>query len=246
MKKTHIEWCDYSINPVKGLCPMACKDNRGKEYCYARRMYKRFKWNMRQRYDASAWLGLGSLRKPSRIFVGSMYELFGNWVNLRSLELIFEVVREFPQHTFLFLTKKPENLAEWSPFPENCWVGVSVTSNGGMTLAMTNLANIRAPMRFISFEPLLGAIGMNDHMSMKGIIDWVIIGQCTPVKASTEPKIEWVHEIVEAADKADIPVFLKDNLIPLFDENHDGVFLYPEWAMNKVGFALRQELPRGG
>lgn len=38
MSKTKIPWCDFTINPVKGLCPMACPS------CYARRRYKRFKW----------------------------------------------------------------------------------------------------------------------------------------------------------------------------------------------------------
>lgn len=36
MPKSKIEWTDYSINPIKGLCPVACKDNQGKSYCYAR------------------------------------------------------------------------------------------------------------------------------------------------------------------------------------------------------------------
>ena len=45
MNKTKIEWTDYTINPVKGLCPMACS------YCYARAMYKRFRWNPEIRYD---------------------------------------------------------------------------------------------------------------------------------------------------------------------------------------------------
>ncbi len=49
MNKTKIPWCDYTINPVKGLCPMAC------EYCYARKMYKRFKWNPVIRYDDWVW-----------------------------------------------------------------------------------------------------------------------------------------------------------------------------------------------
>ena len=39
MNKTKRPWTDYTLNPVKGLCPMACP------YCYARAMYKRFKWN---------------------------------------------------------------------------------------------------------------------------------------------------------------------------------------------------------
>ena len=45
MNKTKIPWCDYTANPVKGLCPMACS------YCYARRLYKRFGWDETVRID---------------------------------------------------------------------------------------------------------------------------------------------------------------------------------------------------
>jgi len=50
-------------------------------------------------------------------------------------------------------------------------------------------------------------------------INWIIIGQQTPPNKKTEPKVEWVQEIVEAADKAGIPVFQKNNLKPLLDNN---------------------------
>lgn len=43
MNKTKIPWCDYTINPVKGLCPVDCKDNEGKSYCYARRLSQKMK-----------------------------------------------------------------------------------------------------------------------------------------------------------------------------------------------------------
>ena len=55
MKKTDIEWCDYSINPVKGLCPVGC------EYCFARRLYKRFKWNPEIRLDSEVLMPMTRL-----------------------------------------------------------------------------------------------------------------------------------------------------------------------------------------
>lgn len=61
--------------------------------------------------------------------------------------------------------------------------------------------------RFTSFEPLLGKIGIDDHVNIKSWVDWVIIGAQT--KPTVYPNIEWVAEIIEAADKAHIPVFLK-------------------------------------
>ena len=202
MQRTKIPWCDYTINPVKGLCPVACS------YCYARRMYKRFKWNPRIEWDEQCLLDLRKIKEPSRIFVGSTMELFGDWVFGSALSIIFQYVRNYPEHIFIFLTKKPENLPlEW---PDNCWVGVSVTGNGDMTLALTNLANIKATVRFLSIEPLLGQIGMDDHMSMKGIVDWVILGEQT--RPTVHPHKEWCSEIINASDKASIPVFIKEPL----------------------------------
>lgn len=49
-------------------------------------------------------------------------------------------------------------------------------------------------------------------------INWVIIGQQTPVKEATIPKIEWIWDIIDACDEAKVPVFLKNNLNPLFNE----------------------------
>ena len=204
-----------------------------------------------------------SVKKPARILVNFMGDLFGDWVNpfminqnlppnspitgcLSLMDWVKCIIRKCPQHTFIFLTKQPQNLLRWSPFPKNAYVGVSVTSNGGMTIAMTHLASIKASVRFISFEPLQGAIGMNDHMGMKGVVDWVIVGQQTPVKASTTPRIEWVREIVEAADKASVPVFLKDNLKALLDADRTIYPMTHRYIRDAIGsgeWTLRQEYP---
>ena len=250
MGRTRIEWlrdpttgeAGFSINPVKGLCPVDCKDNQGKSYCYARAMYKRFKWNPEIRWDFSPMLDVFGIDKPSRIFVGSTMELFGDWVKPAWLTTLFRAVESNPAHTFIFLTKRPGNLIKWSPFPRNAYVGVSVTTNGDMTLALTNLAHIQAKVKFISFEPLLGMIGMDDHMPLEmASISWVIIGQQTPVKKATRPKSEWIQEIVEAADKVGIPIFLKNNLYPLIGLGNGQPSLFHK---NEIG-ELRQEFPNG-
>ena len=215
MSKTRIEWVrnedgtqGYTINPVKGLCPVGCS------YCYARRMYDRFRWNSEIRFDNTPLLQFYDYRTAppagSKIFIGSTIELFGEWVKPEWLKFIFQNCKTLSNRTFIFLTKLPHNLKQWNPFPSNCGVGVTVTTNGDMTNAMTNLAGIIAGYRFLSVEPFLGDLGMNDHMSMKGIVDQIIIGsQTQPVK---HPRREWVESLISKADKYQIPIFIKEPL----------------------------------
>jgi len=113
MQKTKIEWCDFTVNPVKGLCPVDCKDTQGKSYCYARRLYRRFHWDETIRLDVDAFLPLLEYQhKPSRIFLGSTIELFGSWVKPEWLDFIFERVRMLPEHTFIF-RKSSRQTAGW-------------------------------------------------------------------------------------------------------------------------------------
>jgi len=215
LNKTKIEWCDYTINPVKGLCPMHCKTPEGYEYCYAageRGLYKRFKWNPEIRFDQTVFFGLP--QKPSKVFVGSTIELFGDWVKPEWLETIFTICRQHNKHTFIFLTKQPQNLIKWSPFPENCWVGVSVCNDKMLDVAVDKLEDIDAKVKFISFEPLLEHLTLSlDYAFYYSGISWVVIGQQTPIKDVTRPKVTWISEIILAADKAEIPVFVKNNII---------------------------------
>ena len=63
MSKTKIDWADYSINPVKGICPVGC------EYCYARKLYHRFKWNPEISFDPIVF---DAMPEPgAKVFVGS-------------------------------------------------------------------------------------------------------------------------------------------------------------------------------
>jgi len=239
MSRTKIEWVKNqdgtqgrTVNPVKGLCPVACS------YCYARAMYKRFKWNPKIRYDPDAFKGLPS--KPSRVFVGSTMELFGSWVERDWWHMIMAKCLSRSQHTFIFLTKQPQNLPD--KFPDNCWVGVSVTTEVQLRPAIWKLSDIQCNKRFLSLEPLLGPVFSQVlPAEWDTDIDWIIIGQQTPIRKETTPKIEWIKEIVEAADNAEIPVFIKNNLWDTLYSNawDDDMF----WANSKA--TLRQEMPIG-
>jgi len=150
-------------------------------------------------------------KKPVGIFTVDMGELFGDWVPRTWQDCLFNIIDRCPQHRFYLLTKQPQNLIKFSPFPSNCFVGVTATANAFLTNALIGLYGIEARHKFISFEPLLGNVGIKDHMKFTDAgIDWVIIGAQT--KPYKPPQIEWVEEIARACDKAGIPVFLKDNL----------------------------------
>ena len=265
-----IEWTNLTKNPIKGKCPTACP------YCYARAMYDDHKWDPSIRYIPGVMDDIP--RKPCRIFVGSTMELFlfPEW-----LPEIFDRCRQHPEHTFIFLTKQPQELPRWLPFPDNRHIGVSATTEEQYFDALKYLGAIKAAVKLISFEPLLEPVmnsgkpyfqldhpdrrmGEGSMMLSKGI-GGVIIGAMTGRKGrlvqlqaerypelrlekldamgrkwTLLPQLEWVRDIVVAANVAEIPVFLKDNIYKLAmerpAEDHD---LY--WEDMST---LRQELPK--
>jgi protein gp37 len=178
--------------------------------------------------------------KPRGIFVVDMGELFGDWVPRQWQESVFDVIRIAQQHRFYLLTKQPQNLIKFSPFPENCWVGVTATNTYMAVKGLQQLDNIKASKKFVSFEPLLSQTCMTET-SLSGI-DWLIIGAQT--KPYKPPAIEHVEEIIDAADKAGIPVFEKNNLLPIIPSRKP----FGNWQeVIKDGgiseFQLRQEMP---
>ena len=180
-------------------------------------MYKRFKWNERIEWDEQCLLDLRKIKEPSRIFIGSTMELFGEWVKSDWLEGTLGWCKIWPQHTFIFLTKCPQNLMAWSPFPQNVWAGASVTDSKSYERALRGLSYVDAPVRFLSVEPFLGyfrPLGRDFD-----IFHWFILGCQTPMSEKTLPKREWVDEIISTADKAGIPVFVKSPMASHFGIN---------------------------
>lgn len=254
--KSGIEYLDYvwnfysgCYNWRKGVCPV--------EKCWAKGITERFPGHYPKGFDPTiypeAFLSPLHLKKPNIIGCAFMGDLFGDWVDpeqkihadmpsgkasvTMSLKgWIFTTARQCPQHSFLFLTKCPQNLPRWSPFPDNCWMGVTATDDDMFMKALDYLQVIEAKVKYVSIEPYLSPI---DRISLSvGLkyLDWLILGAQT--KPAKFPEISWVEEIVRACDKAGLPVFLKDNLLELVNYQSPET----EFAFNKDGY-YRQELP---
>ncbi len=196
--------------------------------------------------------------KPKGIFVCDMGDLFGIGIPESWTNRVLEELACYPEQRFYLLTKQPQNLIKFSPFPENCWVGVTATNGKMVDDAGYYLEQIQASVKYLSLEPLLEPIQL--YFGKPGI-NWLIIGACTGTAPdmgaligdyedltlmhwhektwTAQPKMEWVKEIVEAADKAGTSVFLKNNLKPLLKAG--------AWQIgdHKWMTELRQELPKG-
>lgn len=198
------------------------------------------------------------LKKPTGIFLDDMSDWMGDYWPEEWTRQELQVMRDCPQHRFYTLTKQSQRLPEFSPFPENVYVGVTATNQQAFLEAIQIFIHyrIKAKVRYISFEPLLSQIIFPTAIDQ---VDWLIIGACTGNlpdmtllgekypdlwlardgnKITAQPRIENLKEIVEAADKAGVKVFLKDNLEPLLKWPDSGA-----WAFAEFSNKLRQEMP---
>jgi protein gp37 len=202
MQKTKIEWTDMTWNPVKGKCPVGCS------YCYARRMYDRFKWDPEIRLDEKELLAPYKLKKPNKIFVFSTIEPFINAIRFKSwIPRIFGVMDNNKQHTFQLLTKFPKHLQAFY-IPRNLWTGTTITCQRDNSSNLHWIKQSEAIIKFNSFEPLHSKI----ECDLEGI-DWIIIGAETGNrKGKIIPKREWIEGLINQAKEHNIPIFLKDNL----------------------------------
>lgn len=152
------------------------------------------------------------VKKPSKIFVVDTGDLFGAWVPTEWIEKVLNAAIKCPQHAFQFLTKNPRRLLSFV-FPQNAWVGTSVSSDSDANRAET-VKKAHAPIRYLSIEPLLG----NITFDLMGI-QWIILGAMTG-KDSVVPEKEWIAGILTAAIENRIPLFVKKNMEKYYPEGN--------------------------
>ena len=250
LSKSGIEYLGYVWNFYSG-CRHKQMGICHVDKCWAEGITKRMKHNYPNGFEPTfypeAFLSPLHLKKPSIIGCAFMGDLFGDWINytdkngtVTPQNIVYPIAKRCPQHTFLFLTKRPQNLIKWSPFPDNCWVGVSVCNDKMLDVAVDKLEDTQAKVKFISFEPLQKRLTLSlDYAFHYSGISWAIIGAQT--KPYKPPKMTWIDEIVRACDKAGISVFEKNNLMPLVEQAF-GREIYQSLILTPDG-DLRQEMP---
>ncbi len=228
MAKTKIEWADRVWNPVVGCTPAS----EGCAHCYAKRIYDRFyqdKPFSKIQLHPERVLTPFQWRKPSRIFVNSMSDLFHPDVPFKFIDDIFGVMTGATRHTFMVLTKRPDRMLEFAnqyylPGAKvtNIWMGVTVENQRTADERIPLLLQTPAAVRFISVEPMLGPVdltGINGALSSwwkngeidcvdKGSIGWVICGGETgPGARPMHP--DWVRALRDQCQDAGVPFFFK-------------------------------------
>jgi len=205
-----IEWTEVTWNPVTGCT----KISAGCQNCYAERMSKRLQAIGMRNYENGFEVSIHEhvldaprrWRKPRRVFVNSMSDLFHDDVPESFIDAIFAIMLEMPIHSFQVLTKRSKrmrDLAQNLPLPDNVWLGVTV-ENAEYLFRIEDLKSTPARIKFISFEPLLGPM---PRLNLKGI-DWVIVGgesgpHARPIKA------EWVTDIRDQCLNEGVNFFFK-------------------------------------
>jgi len=219
--RTKIAWCDSTWNPVIGCSHIS----PGCTNCYAEKMACRLAAMHSEMYeyatDADGWSGRIAVadestwdkprhwRKPRRIFVCSMGDLFhdavmwGNWHN------VIGVAADCLQHTFLILTKRAEHMRELAIVhtpTSNMWLGTTCEDQQRATERIPYLLATPAAHRYLSLEPLLGPIDLTVHIPDR--INLVIVG-CESGPHRRDCKEEWVRDIKDQCADAGVPFFNK-------------------------------------
>ncbi|TPW15898.1 MAG: Gp37Gp68 family protein [Acidimicrobiaceae bacterium] len=218
--RSRIEWTEATWNPTTGCDRVS----PGCDNCYALALSRRLKAMGVSKYcndgdPRTSGPGFGltchpdaldqprGWRSPRLVFVNSMSDLFHRRVPIAFIRDVFAVIDDTPRHTYQLLTKRSSRLAriadslEW---PANLWIGVSIETDR-YTFRARDLASVeQASVRFLSCEPLLGAL---PSLSLDGI-DWVIAGgESGPSYRPVE--LNWVRSLRDQCTSADVPFFFK-------------------------------------
>lgn len=178
---TGINWTDETWNPIVGCS----KISPGCANCYAAEAAKSARLQQFPQYQKTKeWNGAIAFvesqlekpyqwKKPKKIFVCSMSDLFHENVTDEMLLAVFGVIRDNPHHTFQLLTKRPEKALQkfweldFTGLP-NVWMGVTVENQAMANERIPFLYKIPAAKRWLSIEPLLEPVDLCNGMVSKG------------------------------------------------------------------------------
>ena len=241
-----VELPGYTWNPIAGCfhgCTWQMPDGSVTE-CYAKTVAERLATKAYHAGFEHHYWRPNALNEPLKvkesagIFVGSMADLFGHWVDRDEICQVMDVMRRAEWHTFQTLSKYPIRLPEFNPFPSNVWVGVSLPAGHLMNpkgaaralgAYLKNMEQIEATVRFMSIEPLWFDVApvfehwLEKHAQLP--FEWVIIGAASNGRKIYQPEPEWVQDLLNILDAQNVPVFFKGNL-----DWHDWRDNFPQYS----------------
>ncbi len=233
LNRTGIEYGDWAWNFLPG-CLHKQQGVCAGDNCWARAMAARqgFDFNIPRLKPEFLTAPLGK-RKRSVVLVNFMGDLFGDWVNpdekvleylpsgVGMIEMslkawVFTTIRERPQDRFLFLTKAWRNIAAWGKFPENCWVGATITDGKKLYDAIYSLADVDCSHRWLSVEPMLGPVDFCEYVPVGTIggvetesrPSWIVLG-CESGPKRRPCLHSWMIDIVRQCRAAGMPLWIK-------------------------------------
>jgi protein gp37 len=223
MENSKIEWTDHTFNPWIGCTNVS----PGCDHCYAEAIAERYghaKWgnHPRKRTSPANW------RKPiawnkkhhefkddngrrQRVFCASMADVFDNQVPEEWRVGLFALIRKCSRLDWLVLTKRPQNVAKMLPNDwgdkgyRNVWLGITAENQKYFDQRWSYLKRVPARIKFISYEPALGALHLPKHEALP---DWIISGgESGPGARPLNP--QWVRDIVAECSARGVALFHK-------------------------------------
>lgn len=234
-QNTHIQWSDHTFNPWWGCTRVS----PGCQHCYAAVWAQRFgygwgplaehrtfgakHWNEPVKWNRRA--GQHGVRE--RVFCGSMCDVFENHPTANGLRgRLFNLIAGTPHLDWLLLTKRPENISlsnEWLQQHRNVWLGVTAEDQQRADERIPLLLQHGAAVRFVSVEPMLGAVDLSKWLNPDGakqlrrwlfpefdrsLLDWVICGGESGPRARPMD-LDWVRALRDQCVAAGVPFFFK-------------------------------------
>ncbi len=204
-KNSSIEWTHHTFNPWWGCekVSQACK------FCYAeawakrvgediwgrrapRRFFSEKHWQEPLKWNASA----AKDKERRRVFCASMADVFEKRADLDAWRTkLWPVIEETPWLDWLLLTKRPENIGGMVPWkmnwPSNIWLGTTVENQRYADERIPHLVSHAAACRFLSCEPLLGALDLAKWFPI-GRIRSRKLADVYPFAARKDNFVDWI------------------------------------------------------
>lgn len=222
-----IEWCDATWNPLRGCT----RKSPGCQRCYAEQIAARFsepgmayeglahfvngeaRWTGKLRFVEKVLLQPLRWRRPRRVFVNSMSDLFHEDLPSDELDRIYGVMEQADWHIFQILTKRSAEMRDYTREryrhrapPKHIWHGVSIEDQPRADERLPDICETITAIAFLSVEPMLGPVVLS-HKSIVAV-DWVICGgESGPRKRPTA--IEWHRALRDQCKDAGIAFFEK-------------------------------------